>query len=88
MIPIGFLRTSAIQINRIPFMLACPFLPTMMWSCMEMPSGAAMSMIAVVMRMSACDGEGSPLGCCAAGHSVTCRDDQLAFRAHRSRSGR
>ena len=27
------------QISCIPFKLACPFLPTMMWSCTEMPSG-------------------------------------------------
>src|SRR5436190_9928808 len=33
-----------------------------MWSCTEMPSGAAMSMIALVIWMSACDGEGSPEG--------------------------
>ena len=32
-----------LHINRNPFMLACPFLPTMMWSCTEMPSGLAMS---------------------------------------------
>jgi hypothetical protein len=30
------------QISFIPFKLACPFLPTMMWSCTEMPSGVAM----------------------------------------------
>ena len=50
------------QISRSPFKLACPFLPTMMWSCTEMPSGVAMSTIALVIRMSACDGVGSPEG--------------------------
>ena len=34
----------------------------MMWSCTEMPSGAAMSMIALVIWMPACDGEGSYFG--------------------------
>ena len=37
------------QISRIPFRLACPPLPTMMWSCTEMPSGTEMSMIALVV---------------------------------------
>jgi hypothetical protein len=50
------------QISRIPFKLACPFLPTMMWSCTEMPSGEAMSMIALVIWISACGGEGSYFG--------------------------
>ncbi len=50
------------QISFIPFKLACPFLPTMMWSCTEIPSGVAMSMIARVMWISACDGVGSPEG--------------------------
>ena len=45
-----------------PFKLACPFFPTMMWSCTEMPSGAAMPMVAFVMYISACDGVGSPEG--------------------------
>jgi hypothetical protein len=31
------------QISRIPFRLACPPRPTMMWSCTEMPSGFAAS---------------------------------------------
>ncbi|MEH2493686.1 hypothetical protein V1294_000165 [Bradyrhizobium sp. AZCC 1678] len=35
-------------ISRIPFKLACPFLPTMMWSCTEMPSGVASWTIALV----------------------------------------
>ncbi len=56
---VGF---PAFKINRIPFKLACPFLPTMMWSCTEMPSGAAMSMMALVIWMSACEGVGSPEG--------------------------
>src|SRR5258708_39862966 len=50
------------QISFIPFKLACPFLPTMMWSCTEMPSGPAMSTMAFVIWMSACDGVGSPEG--------------------------
>ena len=50
------------QINRIPFKLACPFLPTMMWSCTEMPSGVAIWTIALVMWISACEGVGSPEG--------------------------
>ena len=45
------------KISRIPFKLACPFLPTMMWSCTEMLSGAAMLAIALVIWMSACEGE-------------------------------
>ncbi len=56
------LGLSRPQINRIPFRLAWPFLPTMMWSCTEMPSGLAMSMIALVIWMSAFDGVGSPEG--------------------------
>ena len=43
-------------------MLACPPLPTMMWSCTAMPSGPAISMIALVIWISACDGEGSYFG--------------------------
>src|SRR5437016_2342703 len=50
------------HISFIPFKLACPFLPTMMWSCTEMPSGLAMLTIAFVIWMSACDGVGSPEG--------------------------
>src|SRR5262249_7012222 len=50
------------QISRSPFKLACPSLPTMMWSCTAMPSGFATSMIALVMSMSAREGVGSPLG--------------------------
>jgi hypothetical protein len=34
----------------------------MMWSCTEMPGGAAISMIAFVIWISACDGEGSHFG--------------------------
>lgn len=33
-----------------------PALADEMWSCTEMPSGAEMSMIALVIWMSACDG--------------------------------
>src|ERR1700694_2710269 len=55
-------RTSPVYISRIPFRLACPFLPTMMWACTQMPSGRAMSMIAFVIWISACDGVGSPEG--------------------------
>src|SRR5262249_19251176 len=51
-----------LQISRIPLRLACPPLPTMMWSCTEIPSGPAMSMIALVIWISACDGVGSPGG--------------------------
>jgi hypothetical protein len=40
---------AARHINFIPFKLACPFLPTMMWSCTEKPSGAAMSTIALLI---------------------------------------
>jgi hypothetical protein len=50
------------QISRIPFRLACPLLPTMMWSWTEIPSGAAMSMMAFVIWISALDGVGSPEG--------------------------
>src|SRR5580692_1972988 len=58
----GARQDSGGHISRIPFRLACPFLPTMMWSCTEIPSGAAMSTIALVIWMSACDGVGSPEG--------------------------
>jgi len=34
----------------------------MMWSCTAIPSGFAISMIALVIWMSVCDGEGSPDG--------------------------
>jgi hypothetical protein len=54
--------SSRAQISLSPFMLACPFPPTMMWSCKEMPSGPAISMIALVIWISACDGEGSYFG--------------------------
>jgi hypothetical protein len=50
------------QISFNPFKLACPRLPTMMWSCTEIPSGVAMSTIARVIWMSACEGVGSPEG--------------------------
>jgi hypothetical protein len=50
------------QISRNPFKLACPSLPTMMWSCTEMPSGFATSTICWVIWMSARDGVGSPEG--------------------------
>jgi hypothetical protein len=50
------------QISRNPFKLACPSLPTMMWSCTEMPSGFATSTICCVIWMSARDGVGSPEG--------------------------
>jgi hypothetical protein len=50
------------QINRNPFKLACPSLPTMMWSCTEIPSGFATSTICWVIWMSARDGVGSPEG--------------------------
>src|SRR5882757_7170478 len=46
----------------MPFKLACPFLPTMMWSCTEMPSGVAIWTIALVIWISACEGVGSPEG--------------------------
>jgi hypothetical protein len=45
------------------FKLACPSLPTMMWSCTAMPSGRATSTIASVIWMSAREGVGSPEGC-------------------------
>jgi hypothetical protein len=32
-----------------PFKLACPSLPTMMWSCTEIPSGLATEMICCVI---------------------------------------
>ena len=41
------------QINFNPLKLVWPSLPTMMWSCTEMPSGLATSMIACVIWMSA-----------------------------------
>jgi hypothetical protein len=47
--------------RRIPFKLACPFLPTMMWSWTEMPSGVAIWTYALVIWISACDGVGSPV---------------------------
>ena len=50
------------QISFSPFKLAWPSLPTMMWSCTEMPSGLATSTIACVIWMSARDGVGSPDG--------------------------
>src|ERR1700730_11544822 len=50
-IPVG----SAASYSR-----GCPPLPTMMWSCTAMPSGFAMSTIALVIWMSALDGVGSP----------------------------
>ena len=44
------------------FQVAWPSLPTMMWSCTEMPSGLAISWIDCVIWMSARDGVGSPEG--------------------------
>jgi hypothetical protein len=52
----------AAGINFSPSRRACPFLPTAMWSSTEMPSGVAMSMMAFVIWMSACDGVGLPEG--------------------------
>ena len=45
-----------------PFKLACPSLPTMMWSCTAMPSGRANATTAYVISMSAREGVGSPDG--------------------------
>jgi hypothetical protein len=41
------------QISFNPFKLAYPSLPTMMWSCTEMPSGDATAMICYIIWMSA-----------------------------------
>ena len=49
-------------INFKPRKLACPSLPTMMWSCTAIPSGAAISTICRVISISAVDGVGSPEG--------------------------
>lgn len=53
---------QSVQISFRPFKLACPFLPTMMWSCTAIPSGFATSITDRVICTSACDGVGSPLG--------------------------
>jgi hypothetical protein len=51
------------HINFSAFGLACPSLPTMMWSCTAIPSGPATSMMAWVIWMSArARGVGSPEG--------------------------
>ena len=50
------------HISFMPFRLAWPPLPTMMWSCTAMPSGRATSTIACVIWMSAREGVGSPEG--------------------------
>ena len=47
------LAPAAASINRSPLKLAWPSLPTMMWSCTEMPSGFATSTIDCVIWMSA-----------------------------------
>ena len=47
--------TRAAQISRNPFKLAWPPLPTMMWSCTDIPSGAAISTMAMVIWISALD---------------------------------
>jgi hypothetical protein len=56
-----FSATSS-HISFSAFKLAWPSLPTMRWSCTEMPSGRATSTIARVMSMSAREGVGSPEG--------------------------
>src|SRR4051812_36435495 len=53
---------AAHQISRSPLKLAWPSLPTMMWSCTEMPRGFATSMMDCVIWMSAREGVGSPEG--------------------------
>ena len=58
----GIARAYGCQISFSPFRLAWPSLPTMMWSCTEMPSGLAISTIDCVIWMSARDGVGSPDG--------------------------
>jgi len=50
------------QINLSARRLAWPPRPTMIRSCTTMPSGPAMSMMALVICTSACDGAGSPEG--------------------------
>jgi hypothetical protein len=52
----------AAHISFSAFRLACPSLPTIRWSCTAMPSGRAMSTIALVISMSAREGDGSPEG--------------------------
>lgn len=43
-------------------MLTWPLLPMITWSCTEMPSGFAVSIIVFVISMSAREGVGSPEG--------------------------
>ena len=50
------------QISFSAFKLALPCLPTMMWSCTEIPNGTATSMIDCVICTSAREGVGSPEG--------------------------
>jgi hypothetical protein len=59
--PVGVVNCP-IQTSLSPFKLVCPLLPTMMWSCTAIPSGVAISMIAFVISISACEGVGSPEG--------------------------
>ncbi len=47
------LRWQRASAQTSPFKLACPSLPTMMRSCMEMPSGFATSTICCVIWMHA-----------------------------------
>ena len=49
-------------ISRIPFSDAWPCRPTMMWSWIFTPSGAAIEMISSVIFTSCVDGVGSPEG--------------------------
>ena len=54
--------TNHPSISFSAFRLTQPSLPTMMWSCTEIPSVRAISMIDCVIWMSARDGVGSPDG--------------------------
>jgi hypothetical protein len=55
-------RTVLYQMSFSPLRLACPSLPTMMWSCTAIPSGFATSIIACVISMSARAAAGSTDG--------------------------
>src|SRR4029077_15388860 len=50
------MRATSDQISFNPLKLACPSLPTMMWSCTAMPKGRAASTIMRVISMPARDG--------------------------------
>jgi len=65
---------DVVQINRSPFKHACPSLPTIKWSCTEIPSGFATSTI-VLRHLDA-----GMRGCRIAGGMIVHQTTETAYR--------